>query len=371
MSNTTWPPDDDTPGERLSAESQFAASVQEYRNSVTAIEAPFGESWMSRALRVLRSLDPRLQLMAAGCLAAPLGYTAASWGCDVIAAKPKTGVYAEPRSAADDSSLLAPSAELPAASDGSRIAIEPEPNMAPPLRAAIRSRSRRELPARREASGEEPSLTATNRPAGLPAQAPRHARPLPRGLHSPQYAQPEYATDTAAPDTFDVQPSDAPAHEEREPVHAADELRRAPSPMPAAAAAREAEAPRERSPADDAVSSTPDGRHQPLRVGHVAIDHVTVHGSLPRSVLRHGLERLHAEFARCHVSCGGDDSCESGPWHTETLIDETGRSRGTHVHGPANSPQTSRCLARATGKLSVPAPDTGTVGVAWDLQFTR
>jgi hypothetical protein len=104
---------------------------------------------------------------------------------------------------------------------------------------------------------------------------------------------------------------------------------------------------------------------------HAVLQNIDVRGPLPKSIIRRSLGRLEGEFTQCASICARSaDACVTGLWHAETVLDEAGRSRDPRVSGPPSGSQLSECITKATSRLAILAPDTGTVRVSWDVKFT-
>jgi hypothetical protein len=272
----------------------------------------------------------RLQLMAAGCAAALASYGITAWGSELYAADGLSvpqrveTVLAQPSLPID--AIIAMGSPLPLAKPtrarpGKRVGASLQPIAAvrvEPLRAA-----RREQAVALDSNSQVAS--AANGPAPAPLTAEALASP------SSANAAP-VAVATAASEPHD-QPRTAAPDSNLQPTAAA--------PQPAVRATT-----------------------NPVRV---SIQQLSVRGSLPASTVRHGLERIRAQLARCTEPCA-QLGCAPSRWHTELAIDEVGRTRKALVSGPA---EVGRCLEKAAGKLATAAPDTGTVRVSWDLQLER
>jgi len=373
----------------------------------------------------LSGFGPRFELMAAGCIAALAGYGVTAWTCDLSQTKA--------RAARNSESVLTGAAIAPAlevARAATWALANPEGSVStvvvsaaasqPSLRGVIPAHAGQAQRARR---GVAPSATgaklvaARTQPlaatlASRTAQASRVAagRRTEEASTELERRQPDLmalavavadkrapagssvkgarrAADVAAP----MRPEDwkelamlvAPAESARAqaPAHA---LHAAVAPQHAADAPQHAaDAPDEELAAVDAaaIPRVPAGvfssTEQPstgaahVLPTHAVLQNIVVRGPLPKSIIRRSLGRLERELAQCAPICARTaDACASGHWHAETVLDEAGRSRAPHVSGPVAGSQLSECISKATSRLTILAPDTGTVHVSWDVKFT-
>jgi hypothetical protein len=95
-----------------------------------------------------------------------------------------------------------------------------------------------------------------------------------------------------------------------------------------------------------------------------AIETLSVEGALTPKVVQRGVLRLVPYYQRCTTFC------DSAPQQLSlsTTIDEAGHSRLLMLDG-SSRPDLRRCVERATARLSVPAPDTGTARARWTVRF--
>jgi serine/threonine protein kinase len=105
----------------------------------------------------------------------------------------------------------------------------------------------------------------------------------------------------------------------------------------------------------------------------VAIDGVEVRGSLPKSQVRHGVQRLSGQLKRCYeqaAQAAGHNAF--GELIVAVEIDERGRARSPRVQSVqgAGLPQLGGCVTETVQHLITGrAPDTGTVTATWKIVF--
>lgn len=155
------------------------------------------------------------------------------------------------------------------------------------------------------------------------------------------------------------------------PQHAAltAEAPAAPPPVAAVPAALEEHAPVEAVPAKVAAAAPREElapQAKPARAArHMAIEDVSVRGSLSASVVRRAIERIRPQLQRCVREHTGE-AAQREPVRVTATIDEIGRASEPSVSGAA--PALRECVLSATSKLVADRPDTGTVKVSWTLQ---
>jgi hypothetical protein len=102
----------------------------------------------------------------------------------------------------------------------------------------------------------------------------------------------------------------------------------------------------------------------------VRIDGVEVRGSLPKSQVRHAVERLTSQLKRCYeqaAQAAGHNGF--GELIVGVEIDERGRARSPRVRG-AGLPQLAGCVTETVQHLiTARVPDTGTVTATWKIVF--
>lgn len=108
----------------------------------------------------------------------------------------------------------------------------------------------------------------------------------------------------------------------------------------------------------------------PALDARVGLSDLIVRGSLPATPVKTGIERLNDEWQACYqraARAAGRDVQDT--LQVKLVIDEDGRARGPSV-SPSSLPNLSRCVLKAAMKIrSATRPDTGTVQVAFKLQF--
>jgi hypothetical protein len=105
-------------------------------------------------------------------------------------------------------------------------------------------------------------------------------------------------------------------------------------------------------------------------VAKVKIDAVEVRGSLPKSQVRHAVERLSSQFKACYAHAAQAAGHNGfGELIVTVEIDERGRARTPRVQG-AGLPQLSGCVSETVQHLITGrVPDTGTVTATWKIVF--
>jgi hypothetical protein len=101
----------------------------------------------------------------------------------------------------------------------------------------------------------------------------------------------------------------------------------------------------------------------------VRIDGVEVRGSLPKSQVRHAVERLTSQLQRCYeqaAQAAGHNGF--GELIVGLEIDERGRARSPRVQG-AGLPRLDGCVTETLQHLTTRVPDTGTVAATWKIVF--
>ena len=102
----------------------------------------------------------------------------------------------------------------------------------------------------------------------------------------------------------------------------------------------------------------------------VKIDAVEVRGSLPKSQVRHAVERLSSQLKACYAQAAQAAGHNGfGELIVSVEIDERGRARAPRVQG-AGLPHLDGCVTETiqhliTGRV----PDTGTVTATWKIVF--
>ncbi|HET8939373.1 MAG TPA: protein kinase [Polyangiales bacterium] len=108
----------------------------------------------------------------------------------------------------------------------------------------------------------------------------------------------------------------------------------------------------------------------PPLVARVKIDSVEVRGSLPKSQVRHAIERLNSQLKACYAQAAQAAGHNGfGELIVGVEIDERGRARSPRVQG-AGLPHLDGCVTETiqhliTGRV----PDTGTVTATWKIVF--
>lgn len=363
MLETPRPPDNASSGIRsatrswLNATSSFLMFRAPNDDLLTA--HPTGPTTL-RALELWDVARPGVKLLSAGALATLLGYQLTSWTCDLSRTQANTSATrAGERPPAQELVML------------SSIAMPQAPAATPPttelvdLRELHRHNEPTAAPSHRSLTGASRNTTLDAAHGHLPPTAATRAasRRSQRQAKSSEEL-PEPTTDAAAsprPDAMAVAALHPP-----EPVVAA--VPDAPTPVwPPLAQPSElaAEQTRTAPPTPKPRASRP--------VARALIQNVTIQGgSVPKSSVKHGLKRLQGDLSQCTAICEqaqANAACATSRWHADTVIDETGRSRAPHVQGPTVTESLSACIAKAAGRLSTLAPDTGTVHVSWDMRF--
>jgi serine/threonine protein kinase len=107
-----------------------------------------------------------------------------------------------------------------------------------------------------------------------------------------------------------------------------------------------------------------------LAVAGVArVQALEVRGALTTSAVRRAMEHVRHQWTECYVHVASvTGQIQFAPIHVALVIDEAGRSRDLHITS-AEPAAFTECLSRAVRKLTVEVPDTGTVGVVFDLHF--
>jgi hypothetical protein len=104
-------------------------------------------------------------------------------------------------------------------------------------------------------------------------------------------------------------------------------------------------------------------------IGEARVKALEVRGSLTSSAVRRAMERVRPHWTECYEHAASvTGQIQFAPVHVALVIDEAGRARDSHIttSGPAAF---TECLSHAMSKLTAEVPDTGTVGVLFDLHF--
>lgn len=103
--------------------------------------------------------------------------------------------------------------------------------------------------------------------------------------------------------------------------------------------------------------------------GVARVQALEVRGALPTSTVRRAIEHVRRQWTECYVHVASvTGQLEFAPIHVALVIDEAGRARDLHIT-TAEPAAFTECLSHAVRRLTVEVPDTGTVGVLFDLQF--
>jgi serine/threonine protein kinase len=210
----------------------------------------------------------------------------------------------------------------------------------------------------------------------------REASDGPRGPQRGRRAARE-AREAARRNNAPVLPAAAasPAPRERVSAPQVDERIEEPTPAPVAAKAEESEAtPSVVIPAPEPAAAAPRepiARVQPAPIvrlpltAKVQIDAVEVRGSLPKSQVRHAVERLGSQLKQCYErSAQAAGQNRFGELIVAVEIDERGRARSPRVRG-GGLPQLDGCVSEIVSHLITGrVPDTGTVTATWKIVFT-
>jgi hypothetical protein len=199
------------------------------------------------------------------------------------------------------------------------------------------------------------------------------ARRSPRAVEAPSArVSPSPDASPSANDTFVLKPQLAPE----------------PEPEPEAAPAPEVEAkaaPPE--PARDATSSAPSMERSPIAPlpepartatpkpiaplpdkANPRVSDVQVKGSLATSQVRRGVERIQGATESCYRAALATRPSTLSELSVEVVFDERGRARSARVTGAAPSSLRS-CVEKASLRIAVPPPDTGTITATWKVSL--
>ena len=101
------------------------------------------------------------------------------------------------------------------------------------------------------------------------------------------------------------------------------------------------------------------------RATMVRIEGLSVAGGVPTTVVQRSVQRLLPRYDLCREHSDPPQSVE-----LSATIDEAGHGRRVAALGVSRA-DLRRCLERATARLVVPAPDTGTARATWVVRFAE